>query len=304
MTTAVDPRLIRPAPPTMASPSWWGADSERHRVLPDPDTGQDCGDGAFIKVMRPATAAYVDLSTAFAAAVAAGEAGIGPLVLSASVASRTLALEDLTGRAKTATLDDFLDAGLVHRYLALRTAVHRLPVPDARRASVFDDVRGLAALTARRGATLPGDLPWMLRVLQAAEDRILATGVDVAFCHGDGNVSNVLLDPSGRPYLVDWDTAAVMDPLQDIGAVLAELAPSDDDARELFEIAWGSWDAALFDRARVYGASDAVRWGLLGAYVDSVDPGTLEYSKFSDWQFLRARWSLADPHFDDRLRHL
>ncbi|GAA1279140.1 phosphotransferase [Pseudonocardia aurantiaca] len=300
MTTAVDPRLIRPAPPTMASPSWWGADSERHRVLPGPETGQ----GAFVKVMRPAAAAYVDLSTAFAAAAAAGEAGIGPRVLSTSVASRTLALEDLTGRAKTATLDDFLDPGVVHRYLTLRTAVHRLPVREARRASVFDDIHGLAALTAHRGATLPGDLPWMLRVLQAAEERIVATGFDVAFCHGDGNVSNVLLDSEGRPYLVDWDSAAVMDPLQDIGAVLAELAPSDDDARDLFEIAWGSWDAALFDRARAYGAADAVRWGLLGAYVDSVDPGTLEYSKFSDWQFLRARWSLADPHFDDRLRHL
>ena len=300
MTTTAEPGTSRPAPPTMASPSWWGADSERHRVLPGPDGGP----GRFVKVMRAATAAYVDLPTAFAAAAAAGAHGIGPRVLSADLPGRTLVLDDLTGLAKTATLDDFADADVVSRYLALRRSVHDLAVPPARHASVFDDVRALCALAAGRRATLPGDLPWMLRTLADAEDRILATGYDRVFCHGDGNISNVLLDAVGRPYLVDWDTAAVMDPLQDVGAALFELAPSDDDARPLFELAWGSWDAALFDRARVYGAADAVRWGLVGAYVDSVDPGTHEYSKFSDWQFLRARWSLADPHLDDRLRRL
>jgi len=284
----------------MASPSWWGADSERHRLLPGPDGSP----GGFVKVMRAATVAYIDLPTTFAAAASAGEQGIGPRVLTADLPTRTLVLEDLTGLAKTATLDDFGDDDVVHRYLALRTSVHALAVLQARRASVFDDIRAVYSLAVDAHATLPDDLPWQLRTLQDAEDRIVATGYDPVLCHGDGNISNVLLDTAGRPYLVDWDVAAVTDPLQDVGAALFELAPSDDDARPLFEIAWGSWDAALFDRARVYGAADAVRWGLLGAYVDSIDPGTHEYSKFSDWQFLRARWSLADPRLDDRLRKL
>jgi hypothetical protein len=47
-----------------------------------------------------------------------------------------------------------------------------------------------------------------------------------------------------------------------------------------------------------------VRWGLIGAYADATRPGTLEYSKFSDWQFLRARGGLGDSHFHDRLRSL
>jgi len=67
---------------------------------------------------------------------------------------------------------------------------------------------------------------------------------------------------------------------------------------------WPNLAAMMFDRARVYGAADLVRWGLTGAYVDSVDPGTFEYSKFSDWQFLRARWALTASQFDDRLRNL
>jgi hypothetical protein len=43
---------------------------------------------------------------------------------------------------------------------------------------------------------------------------------------------------------------------------------------------------------------------VIGAYCDAVRPGTQEYSKFSDWQFLRARAGLSDPHFDDRIRNL
>jgi hypothetical protein len=300
MTTTADETLVRPAPPTMASPSWWGADSDRHRVLP-PAPGAP---GRFVKVLRPAATAYVDVETSFRAAAAAGAAGLGPRVLEADAATGTLVTEDLTASTRTATLDAFTDPDVLHRYLGVRRAVQRLDVAGARTASVFDDVRALLALARGRGAALPTDLPWMLRVLDDAEGRILASGVDTAFCHGDGNVSNVLLGDGGTVLLLDFDVAAVMDPLQDLGSVLAELAPSDDDARPVFELARGSWDAALFDRARVYGAADCVRWGLLGAHVDGVDPGTLEYSKFSDWQFLRARWALGATRFDDRLRNL
>jgi aminoglycoside phosphotransferase (APT) family kinase protein len=104
--------------------------------------------------------------------------------------------------------------------------------------------------------------------------------------------------------LVDWDVAAVMDPLQDIGVLLAEVRPFDATAREAFAAAWGSFDQALFDRARVYGVADCVRWGLIGAYADHARPGTLEYSKLSDWQFLRARAGLAGTGFHDRVSNL
>ncbi len=57
----------------------------------------------------------------------------------------------------------------------------------------------------------------------------MASGFDLVPCHGDGNVSNVLLADDGRMMLVDWDVAAVMDPLQDIGVLLAEVRPFDRD---------------------------------------------------------------------------
>lgn len=287
---------------TMASPSWWGADSERYSArssVPDASAGS----AAFVKVMEPHARDYVDVGASFAAATAAGEAGIGPKVFIYDADSGVLVMEDFTGVSSTATLDLFDDDSVVEKLVALRRSVHGL-TGVTRRASVFDDIALVRSLIDQVGGVLPADFNWMTRTLAPAQARIEAVGYDVVPCHGDGNVSNVLVLDDGNFRLVDWDVAALMDPLQDIGALLAELRPFDSDAREVFEMAWGSFDSALFDRARIYGIADSLRWALIGLYADAVRPGTHEYSKFSDWQFLRARAGLRDPHFDDRIRNI
>lgn len=282
--------------PVMASPSWWGADSE----------GFDARAGAqraFVKAMAPHAGAYADITQAFAAATEAGQCGVGPRVYATDAAAGLLVQESFVEDGRTATLNVFDDDDRLADLIALRARVRDF-TSITRAATVFDDIRTLTALAATRSVPLPADFGWMCRMLAAAEKRIIATGFDTVAAHGDGNVSNVLLAADGRMLLVDWDVAAVMDPLQDIGALLAEVRPLDSEGRVAFEMAWGSFDQALFDRARVYGVADCVRWGLIGAYADSARPGTLEYSKFSDWQFLRARAWLTDTHFHDRLGNL
>jgi aminoglycoside phosphotransferase (APT) family kinase protein len=288
---------------TMASPSWWGADSRRWSVRADA-ADPVAGTAAFVKVMEPHARAHVDVGTAFGAARDAGEAGIGPEVLAAGVERGVLVLEDLSDAYGTATVDLFDDPAAAERLVTLRRAVHRLPA-FGRCASVFDDLRAAHTRAVDVGADLPVDLDWMLRLLEPAQRRIEAAGYDPVPCHGDGNVSNVLFERGGTGLrLVDWDLAATMDPLQDLGVLLHEIRPFDTSAREVFEMYWGHWDGPLFNRCRVYGIADSLRWGLLGRYAGAVDPGTHEYTKFADWQFLRARAWLRDPHFDDRLANL
>lgn len=282
--------------PSMASPSWWGADSECLDVRSE-------SQAVFVKTMIGHAGAYVDIRHAFGAAIAAGESGVGPAVLAADPDSGVLVLENLCDSASTATVDRFDDPDALASLIELRARVHT-GAGITRTATVFDDIRALTSLAHTTGVPLPQDFGWMLRMVEMAEKKILATGFDTVPAHGDGNVSNVLLADDGRMLLVDWDVAAVMDPLQDIGVLLAEVRPFDSQARAAFEMAWGSYDQRLFDRARVYGIVDLVRWGLIGAYADAARPGTLEYSKLSDWQFLRARAGLADGHFHDRLEGL
>jgi hypothetical protein len=170
---------------TMASPSWWGADSARYSVRA---TERDpvAGAAAFVKVMAPHARAYVDLDAAFGAARAAGEAGIGPTVHAADVKRGVLVMADLTGEFGTATVGEFDEASAVARLVTLRRAVHRLPALT-RIATVFEDIRAAHRLVTDAGGRLPADLGWMLRRLEPAERRITSAGYDLAACHGDGN---------------------------------------------------------------------------------------------------------------------
>jgi hypothetical protein len=296
-----DSTVTADATPTMASPSWWGADSECFDVRSAEEFGSPSA--AFVKTMIGHAGAYVDIPQAFAAATEAGESGVGPAVFASDPRTGILVLENLVDTCSTATLNVFDDDARLEQLIGLRARVRGFTT-ITRTATVFDDIRTLTELAAANSVRLPADFGWMMRMLAPAEKRILATGFDAVPCHGDGNVSNVLLTDDGRMLLVDWDVAAVMDPLQDVGVLLAEVRPFDSTARVAFTMAWGSFDQSLFDRARVYGVADCVRWGLIGAYADAARPGTLEYSKLSDWQFLRARAGLGDIHFHDRVRNL
>ena len=314
MTTASPPAILGPLTalglftdtpvtveetPSMASPSWWSGDSEC--VVVRGDSGEPRS--VFVKTMIGHAGAYVDVAHAFAAATEAGERGVGPRVYGSAVDAQVLVSENLVDTGSTATLNVFDDDGRLEQLVALRARVHEFD-SITRTATVFDDIRAVTALTSANDVALPPEFDWLVRTLDMAEKRIVATGFDQVPCHGDGNVSNVLIAGDGALRLVDWDVAAVMDPLQDLGVLLAEVRPFDSAAHEAFEMAWGSFDQALFDRARVYGVADCVRWALIGAYADAARPGTLEYSKFSDWQFVRARAGLGDVHFHDRLRNL
>lgn len=294
-----DHNLAAPAA-TAASPQWWGADSIRARMR-----DVESGGVVFVKTMTPASATYIDYASSFAAATAAGDAGIGPKVLHADVTNGELVMEDLTGRFSTASNRDFNDTNLMDRFVKNRRGMWKLEADGIRHASVFDDIRNLHGKCDADGVILPPDIRWMLSVIDDAEERIKAAGVDEVLIHGDCNASNLAVDRgSGDGKLLDYDWAAYADPLQDIGSVLLELSINEHDPEEIFERYWGSFDVGLFSRAMCYRAADAVRGALTGAWVDHCDPGSHEYSKFSDWMFFWAREALGNTRIDFYLEKL
>ncbi|MGW0037574.1 phosphotransferase family protein [Gordonia sp. NPDC003376] len=300
MTNALLPEVtdLRDATPTMASPSWWGADSLRSLGLVDDEP-------VLVRHYTPAARTYLDVATALAAATAAGAAGLAPAVLGADPAAGVMVAADLGGTHATATLGDAGSTGFPDRLFRLRDAVGSVRPTIVRESTVFDDVRDLHRLLHQTGIPIPVEFQFFRRTLDEAEKRIVAVGYDLEFRHGDGNLSNVMISRSdGEPMLVDWDWSAMIDPYQDIGVVLVELADDETHARELFEIARGTIDEALFARAMVYGYADHVRQALIGLLVDALDPGTHEYSKYGDWQLLRARMALSTARSQELLRRI
>lgn len=284
-------------PPTMASPNWWGADSIRFRAtIPS-------GHPVFVKTHTPSARSYIDVPSAVRATRAAGDAGLGPVLLGFDRDSGQLALEDLTDSHKTATLADLQNPGRRADYFRTRSRFRAIDDPGLRQATVFDDIRALHDRIAPLDVVLPGDIGWMHALIVEIGDRVSALGFDAVPVHGDANCSNVALGSDGQPtLLLDFDWAALTDPLQDIGSVLLEFSYSEYDGRELFEEAWGTFDEGLYARARLYSVAEAYRAALVGVLADSLDPGTQEYSKFSDWMFLRARAALTARTTDDHVR--
>ncbi|MCA3573269.1 MAG: phosphotransferase [Aestuariivirga sp.] len=291
---------VEPAIPVLASPSWRGVDADLWRLV--------SADGTTLiaKVMDPDTSAFSDLATSFTAARQAAEAGIGPKVLAADVASRTLVMEDLSELRgwSAGTLDKVLDRAVRLKVLEARKAFHRTK-PLGRKIDLFAEVERLLNKCRTAGAPLPEDIGWLAMNMRELRDAIGASGIDYVPAHGDGNVSNLMFSDKGEVRLIDWDMAGDMDPLLDVGAFLVEAHDSESDAAECFEAYHGRFDRALFNRAWLYGVADDVRWGLIGALLAGTSRReTYEFLKFGDWRFLRARMAIRDPRFSEKLGRL
>ncbi len=292
---AADGVGVEPAFAVLASPGWHGVDGLHWR-------GAVAGQSYHVKAMHPDAAGYVDVPCAFRAAQIAADLGVGPAVVAADAAAGVLVMTDVSATHRTGTLDRLHPDAVIGSIIAAKQAVQRGPA-FGRPTNAFAEVMGFAATARAARASLPADIAWLLSSVAEAGGAITACGRDSAPGHGDGNASNVLVAEDGSVLLVDWDRAGDMDPFEDLGSLLAELAPQEPEARALFERWHGSMDEGLLSRAMLYGAADDLRWGLIAATLAATSPRTsLEFLKFASWRFLRCRMAVRDPRFPERVR--
>ncbi len=290
---------LRPGVVPMASPMNQGIDAAAFRA-----TDRATGESVWVKVPDEDAALFADPATVVAAARAAGAAGIGPEVLAADAATGALVLRDLSATHRVATLNRLGEKPVRDAVLAARKAFHSGPALPRTR-SAFEAIAALLEAASAQGVELPPDHAWLIDNIRAAAAAISAAGVDTVPAHGDGNASNVMLSEAGAVVLVDYDGAANMDPFEDLGSFLVEAHAFDPEARESFEVFHGHFDERLFNRARLYGVADDLRWGLIGAILARTSRRTdLEFLKYADWRFLRCRLAMRDPRFEERLRRL
>lgn len=287
-----------PAIPVLASPSWRGVDGAPWRVR------RADGASLFVKAMDPDAALTIDVACAFEAAARAAALGIGPAVHAADVASGMLVMEDLDAGWSTGTLERLLDPAIVDRILAARRAFQAGP-PLPRAAGVFDEVERFYAEATAAGADLPSDADWLVAELRLAAAAIAEIDAAKVPIHGDGNVSNVMIHDDGSVRLIDWDRATTADPLEDLGSFLVEAYDQEPEARDAFIRFTGGFDERAFNRARLYGIADDLRWGLLGTLVAKKSPrDTFEFHKFASWRFVRCRMAIREPRFNETLRRV
>jgi aminoglycoside phosphotransferase (APT) family kinase protein len=162
------------------------------------------------RIAQPRPQLDLDVREEYAAHLAAAHAGLAPRVILAQPAHCLLVMENERGTAWSA------DA--VRAQIALLAArvreLHALPAPEGLKS--FELVDGIRSLVGRiRGIEAAGldlgELESRIGVLAQGYRR--ATSV---FCHNDLYHLN-LLGP--RPLFIDWEYAALADPLMDLAAL-------------------------------------------------------------------------------------
>jgi hypothetical protein len=291
--------VVEPAMAILASPSWRGVDGSPWRAVRKPD-----GESLFIKSMERDAALYIDVACAFEAAQRASDLGIGPKVLLADTQSGLLVMEDLDAGWRVGTLERMLEPGIVDAVIAARRRFQSgKPLPKT--TGVFAEIDSFHAAAVSAKAQLPADAEWLVKELAFAAEAFKELEIEPVPIHGDGNVSNILISDGGEVRLIDWDRATTADPLEDLGSFLVEAFAQEPEARDAFIRATGGFDEAAFNRARIYGVADDLRWGLIGALVAAKSARTtLEFHKFASWRFVRCRMAVREPRFGEALRRI
>ncbi|MDB5604350.1 MAG: hypothetical protein JWP25_1250 [Bradyrhizobium sp.] len=289
--------VVEPALPVLASPSWRGIDGAPWRAY-----DRCSGESIFIKAMHPEAALYIDVPSAMDSAIKAGGMGIGPKVIKADLRAGLLFMEDLRDGWRVAGLEIFRSQEMTDKFLDARKRFQSV-APLSRTVSVFEEVERLFADLKAVGAKLSAEVEWMSDNVNLAAEAMRPGAAAPVPIHGDGNISNLMIDLDGDVRIVDWDRATNADPLEDVGSVMAEAYAFDPEARSAFTRYMGGFDQRAFDRARLYGVADDFRWGLIGLLLATCSPRkTHEFFKFAAWRFLRCRMAIRDPRFAERLR--
>jgi hypothetical protein len=291
--------VIEPAIPILASPSWRGVDGSPWRAVKKSN-----GESVFIKIMDRDAELYVDIPCAFEAAQRASDLAIGPKVIQADVKEGILIMEDLNHGWRVGTLERMLEPAIVDAVIAARR-LFQTGKPLPRQKSVFDEIEHFYAAVVSAKAQIPVDAEWLLEELRFAAAAFQGLDVTPVPIHGDGNVSNILISDAGDVRLIDWDRATTADPLEDLGSFLVEVFAQEPEARDTFIRNTDAPDEAAFNRARIYGVADDLRWGLIGALLAAKSArNTLEFYKFASWRFLRCRMAIREPRFGEMLRRI
>lgn len=291
------PIVIEPAIAVLASPSWRGVDGDS-LIARDTENGNTI----FIKAIHEDTAFYIDVSAAFDAAIKAGEADIGPRVIHSDIANRVLITEDLSPSWRVAGLEACRNPSFIDKVFEARARFTSV-APLLRDTDVFADVRHFYDLAVSKGAAMPADTNWLVDTVLFAAEQIGPSPNKKVPLHGDGNVSNILMNKQGDVRLVDWDRAGNGDPIEDAGCFMVEAFAFEPEARDAFRRNNPNLDEKAFSRACIFGVADDLRWGIIASIQAHVsERRTNEFYKFANWRLLRARMAVREPRFGDYLR--
>ncbi|WP_234731819.1 phosphotransferase family protein [Acidocella facilis] len=234
-----------------------------------------------------------------AAARLAARAGVAPALVLAQPG--LLGFAYLAPPWRYARTGDLQPPATLAAVLAAKKRLHEGDILG-RRFCPFTRIAQLQAQAEAAQVPLPAETAPLLRQAALIQQALIASGMDLRFCHNHATASNIMLNGS-QVMLVDFDIGGDNDPWYDVGALLNEVCDFDAPRRAAIEAYAGRCDEALFARCRLYGAVDDLMWGLWGLTRAVTAPRDgIEFWKYGTWRLFQARTTMTMRGFELWLR--
>jgi thiamine kinase-like enzyme len=164
--------------------------------------------------------------------------------------------------------------------------------------------RDYLQLARDRHATVPQRAWDAARLAERIAEAVSANGEHhLVPCHDDLLGANILVEETGRIWLVDWEYAGMGDRYFDLGNLSINNAFTEQDDRALLA---AYWDAPCTDRRfaalrlmRVMSDVREALWGVVQAAISELD---FDFAAYAEQHLARLRASTADPRFESWLR--
>ena len=278
----------RLAEPEVLVPSHRGVDGLRLLISID---GQS--PSLLLKAIHPDQRIFFDAEASFDAHRKAAALGTAPEIV-AFDETRAASVSDYLDGWATARVSDLKSPELLHSVIRAKRKIHGGPRFKST-WSVFDRIRMLRARFDPAALDAVGGLRMLLEAAFQIERMIAASGVDTVPAHADGLASNILIGPSGRVQLVDFDEARNVDPYYELALLANEVFEEENDYLPALEMFEGKVRQASLRRTRLYCIADDLASALWGLFMDAVSPRKeVEFYRYACWRLLRCRNALAE----------
>lgn len=176
--------------------------------------------GRFVVRLSPGADAWLapDRSIERQLHAVAGAAGIAPELIHADPRDRWLITRFVDGTPWMPA--QFADPGALMRLGDTLRRLHALAPPAAGHCNLLQTLEGYVRRLESAGAVAPGGLRTQLGQAARRWELSGAAARSPSVLHHDLNASNIIASPAGL-VLLDWECAAVGDPLLDVACVLS-----------------------------------------------------------------------------------
>lgn len=272
------------------SPSWWASDN----VLIKGDSERF--GPVLAKVMSRHAWSWRNRYNTFAAAKAAGEIGIAPVVHVTDAETGIVLTERLGSEWRVARLDYYADPAFRANLVAAREAFRGLDIELSPRSPLIDVIH-LLDECVDRNISVDSRVLAMIDRLKPFTEVLLEyrKNLDLVPSQGEATSSNIMINDAGEVKLVGWGSAAKLSRVHDAALLLSEASPTVLESKALLAELMPEASAKDIAVALVVSVLEHLRWSLLTTLRARTDPDdSLDSVKYGLWHMVLAEIAMND----------